>query len=322
MVEPEMAHLQASSSSHQASIVKGWRGVSRVLLGFVLLYAAIWILRVIMGVGPNLLMRWLEVSEDFRAYVGSTLNYGVGIASFLIFPAVALRRVLGVDPRGVFFPLDRFWWKDVLLGFLLVGGVLAVLFIVEVQAGWLIIESWKWQNLPLDAWLRVAWVGLLVNVGVAIGEETVFRGYLLTGLKQAWSKGPALALMMVIFGLFHLPAYSEGGMHAGTLTLAILLASLFGLLFGLVYLRTGTLWLPVALHFTWNFVETDLLNLVADSTNPNLIGALTSLHSPLTMAELTLGNVVVVETLAFAVIAVVLWLALRRGRPVNEGLSA
>jgi membrane protease YdiL (CAAX protease family) len=274
-----------------------------------------------MGVGPNLLMRWLGVSENFRAYVGSTLNYGVGILSFLIFPAVALRKVSGVDPRRVFFPLDRYWWKDLLLGLLLVGGVLAVLFLIEVQAGWLEVESWNWQNLPLDAWLRVAWVGLLVNVGVAIGEETIFRGYLLSGLKSAWGKWAALALMMVIFGLFHLPAYSEGGLQAGTLTLAILLASLFGLLFGLVYLRTGTLWLPVALHFAWNFVETDLLNLTADSTNPNLIGALTYLQNPLTMSEVGLGNVVVVETLAFAVIALGLWIGLRRRSVEHASLS-
>ena len=53
--------------------------------------------------------------------------------------------------------------------------------------------------------------------------------------------------MTVIFGSFHLPVYIEGGMQSETLTLAIILASLFGLLFGLIYLRTGSLWLPVAL---------------------------------------------------------------------------
>ena len=143
---------------------------------------------------------------------------------------------------------------------------------------------------------------------MAIGEETIFRGYLLTGLKTAWGKWIALAMMMVIFGLFHLPAYFEGGMRSGTLALGILLASLFGLLFGLIYLRTGSLWLPVSLHFSWNFIETDLLNLTADSTNPHLIGALTHLQNPLTMSEVTLGNVVVLEALAFLLIASGVWM--------------
>jgi membrane protease YdiL (CAAX protease family) len=292
-----------------------------VLLVFIIVYALIWFIRVIMGVGPNMLMRWLEATPDFRAYVGSTLNYGVGIVSYIVFPALALRKVLGVDPKPIFFPFRKGWWKDLLFGFTLITAVLALFFVLEVQAGWLTVDSWNWQNLALDAWLRTLWVGLLVNIGVAIGEETVFRGYLLTGLKTAWGKWAGLALMTVIFGLFHLPAYFEGGMRSGTLTLAILLASLFGLLFGLVYLRTDSLWLPVSLHFTWNFVENDLFNLTADSTNQNLIGAVTRLRGPLTAAELGFGNVVVVEMLAFGIIALGVWLWLKRKQANEVNLS-
>jgi len=299
----------------------GWRAGLSVLLGFIVLYAAIWIVRAIMGVGPNMLMRWLEATPNFRAFVGSTLNYGVGIVSYIVFPALALRKVLGIDPRPIFFPLRKGWWKDLLFGFLLITTILAFFFVIEVKAGWLIVDSWSWQTLSWDAWLRAAWVGLLVNIGVSIGEETVFRGYLLTGLKTAWGKWIGLALMMVIFGLFHLPAYFEGGMRSGTLTLAILLASLFGLMFGLIYLRTGSLWLPVILHFTWNFVETDLFNLSADSTNPNLVGALTRLQSPLTMTEIGFGNVVVVEMLAFAMIALGTWLWIRHEHVDSPNLS-
>ena len=298
---------QSTLSPSPQAQTRGWRAGLNVLFGFIIFYAAIWIVRVIMGVGPNLLMKWLGASPGFRAYVGSTLNYGIGIVSYILFPALALRMVLGIDPRSALFPLQKGWWQDLLFGLLLITGVLTLFFIAEVRANWLIVDSWNWITLPLDAWFRVAWVGLLVNVGVAIGEETVFRGYLLTGLKTVWGKWIGLALVMMIFGLFHLPAYFEGGMRSGTLTLAILLASLFGLLFGLIYLRTGSLWLPVSLHFTWNFVETDLLNLTADPTNQNLVGALTRLQSPLTMGEVGWGNVVVLEMFAFGIIALVVW---------------
>jgi membrane protease YdiL (CAAX protease family) len=309
------------ATSHKAGS-GSWRTGLNVLLGFIVSYAAIWIIRLIMGVGPNMLMRWLGASPNFRAYVGSTLNYGVGIISYLVFPALALRKVLGTDPKPIFFPLRKGWGKDLLFGFTLITAVLALFFIIEVRAGWLVVESWNWQNMSLDAWLRIAWVGLLVNVGVAIGEETVFRGYLLTGLKTAWGKRTGLALMMVVFGLFHLPAYFEGGMRSGTLTLAILLASLFGLLFGLIYLRTRSLWLPVSLHFTWNFIENDLLNLTADPTNQNLVGALTRLQSPLTMSEVSLGNVVVMEIFAFALITLGAWLWLEHGEANITKLSS
>jgi membrane protease YdiL (CAAX protease family) len=305
---------QSTLSPSTQTRTRNWRAGLNVLLGFIVLYAAIWIVRVIMGVGPNMLMKWLGASPDFRAYIGSTLNYGVGILSYLLFPALALRKVLGIDPRPILFPLRKSWWQDLLFSLLLISSVLTLFFIAEVKAGWLVVDSWNWSTLPWEAWFRVAWVGLLVNVGVAIGEETVFRGYLLTGLRSAWGKWIGLVLMTMIFGLFHLPAYFEGGMRSGTLTLAILLASLFGLLFGLIYLRTSSLWLPVSLHFTWNFVETDLLNLTADPTNQNLVGALTRLQSPLTMSEVGWGNVVVLEMFAFGIIAlgVGLWLNQRK----------
>jgi membrane protease YdiL (CAAX protease family) len=157
-------------------------------------------------------------------------------------------------------------------------------------------------------------VGFLVNLGVAVGEEAIFRGYLLTGLDAVWGRWRALSIMMIVFGSFHLIAYSEGGLQSGTLALAILLATLFGGLLGLVYLRTGSLWVPVILHFAWNFVESDLLNLSGDLTNPNLIGALTHLEMPLSLTEVVPGNVVVVEGLAFGVISIGLWLWLRHGR--------
>ena len=309
------------STSHEVGS-GSWRTGLNVLLGFIVLYTAVWIVRVIMGVGPNMLMRWLGASSNFRAYVGSTLNYGVGIISYLVFSAFALRKVLGIDPKPIFFPFRKGWWQDLLFGFVLITTVLTLFFVVEVKAGWLVVDSWNWQNLSMDAWLRIAWVGLLVNAGVAIGEETIFRGYLLTGLKTGWGKWIALALMMVIFGLFHLPAYFEGGMRSGTLALALLLASLFGLLFGLIYLRTGSLWLPAILHFTWNFVESDLLNLAADSTNQNLVGALTHLQEPLTMSEISVGNVVVLEILAFVIIALGLWLWLKHREDKFTKLSS
>jgi hypothetical protein len=303
---------QTTSSLTPQTGAGTWRALSRVFLGFIVLFAAVWIIRLIMGVGPNLFMRSIGASENFRAYIGSTLNYGVGIVSYIILTAVTLRKILNIDPRHILFPIQKNWWKDLLFGFVLVALILGSFFIIELRLGWLVIDSWNWQTLPLDEFLRVAWVGLLINVGVAIGEESLFRGYLLTGLKTTLGKWQSILLMMIVFGLFHLPAYSEsGGMRAWTLTLAILLATLFGGLFGLIYLRTGSLWLSVSLHFAWNFIENDVLNITAVSSNPNLIGALTQLQSPLTATGFGFGNVMVLETAMFALIAVGVWLYLK-----------
>ena len=300
------------------------RSAVRVLVGLGILYTALWVIRVIMGVGPNLLLKYLDASPNVRAYLGSTLNYGVGIAAYLLLPAMALRAVLRLRAPKEFFPFHHGWWKDLLFGFVVEGLVLSLLFMFEVAAGWLSVESWSWNTIAGEALARTAWVGLLINTGVAIGEETVFRGYLLTGLKAAIGKWGGLSLMMIVFGLFHLPAYLAAGLESAGLGLAIVLATLLGGLFGWIYLRTDSLWLPVSLHFTWNFVENDLLNLSADSGNPNLVGAATRLQYPLNGAQLGLGGVMMLELLAAVVIAVIVWLWLRgrhAGIPSSESVQ-
>lgn len=278
---------------------------------FILLYAGIFAVNLVLGVGPNLLMKSLEISPNVRTYVGTTLTYGLRLAAYIVLPALALRRVLGKNPGPIFFPAPAKSWKDMLGGLGLVSIALGGLFLYEVQSGGLVVEGWNWQALPVDAWLRTAWTALLVNLAVAVGEETIFRGYLLTSLNTVVGRWPALVIMMVVFGLFHLIAYAESGLDSIILVLAIVLASLFGGLFGLIYLRTRSLWAPVVMHFAWNFVEADVLNLTGSLDNPNLIGALTRLQSPLSLNAFDWGNIIILEGLVFAVIAAGVWLRLR-----------
>jgi membrane protease YdiL (CAAX protease family) len=181
-------------------------------------------------------------------------------------------------------------------------------FVVSKRIGWLVVEGWVWQTLPLGVLLGRLWVSLLNNTGVAFGEEIVFRAYLLTGLKEAWGRWAGLAIMMVVFGVVHFPAYIAQGMHPLVLGVAIALAAVLGAVFGLIYLRTGSLWIPVGMHFAWNFVECDLLNLIGDSTNQNLVGAMTQLQGPISPAGAGYGSTIVLDMMAFIVLCVGLWL--------------
>jgi hypothetical protein len=125
----------------EAAEGRDWRLGLRVLLGLVILYAAIYGVRLVMGIAPNLLMKQLGASPDFRAFIGSTLNYGVGIAAYIVLPALALNRVLGVRPWPRFFPFRNGWWKTSVYGFLLVTAVLALFFVVALRTGWLALKG-------------------------------------------------------------------------------------------------------------------------------------------------------------------------------------
>ena len=80
-----------------------------------------------------------------------------------------------------------------------------------------------------------------------VGEELVFRGYLLLILAHRFGLRPALLLTAIVFGLFHLPGLS--GLAAVKM---VFTTAAFSYLFSAAFLKTGTLWTAIALHFFAN----------------------------------------------------------------------
>jgi membrane protease YdiL (CAAX protease family) len=86
-------------------------------------------------------------------------------------------------------------------------------------------------------------------IAAAVGEEIVFRGVVYRRLEERLGTTIALVVSAAAFGLVH--AGNPGANWASTL--AIALES--GVLLGLAYAATRSLWLPIGLHFGWNFTE-------------------------------------------------------------------
>jgi membrane protease YdiL (CAAX protease family) len=81
----------------------------------------------------------------------------------------------------------------------------------------------------------------------AIGEEMLFHGYAFQVLLQRFGAYRTILPFAVLFGAMHL-----GNPNASPLGIANTV--LWGLLFGVAYLRSGALWLPIGLHYGWNVV--------------------------------------------------------------------
>ncbi len=138
-----------------------------------------------------------------------------------------------------------------------------VLSLVVAGAGWLIERAWG-TDVYNDAVLRAIlprsrweWVGVLLALWpAALLEELLFRALPLAGL--AWLIAPRWLLwpLSVGFGLLHWPQGSWG----------VLGATLAGVVFGLLFLFTGSLWVPLAAHYILNV--TQLLLAQATRTQP------------------------------------------------------
>ena len=91
-------------------------------------------------------------------------------------------------------------------------------------------------------------------------EELLFRGVLLRLLNTRFGSLPALILSALIFGGAHLTNPDA------TWASAFAIAIEAGLLLGLAFLATGTLWLPIGIHFAWNFVSAGIFSLSVSGT--------------------------------------------------------
>lgn len=290
----------------------------RVIIGYVILFVAVWLVTAVLGVGVNQIMTRLAVTANVRIFVGRTLSRGGMLAAVLLLSAFALRRTTGLRARDVMFSLHLGWWKDLVFGCGLSAVIMLVLFGIEVGAGWLVNEGWALQGEPTDAWLRTLWVSLLVNLLAAVGEEVMYRGYLLTGLSKAWGKLVGLLVMAILFALPHILVTGAEETHWGVF---IVLLVLLGFMLGWAYLRTRSLWLPIGIHFAWNLFQDDMLNLPGDGTGESLFGLLTEQQGPDWIVGTSYGiEVGLAGALAVVMSVIGIWICTaRKARQVVEG---
>jgi uncharacterized protein len=95
-----------------------------------------------------------------------------------------------------------------------------------------------------SVWPPALWIATVIFAPAF--EECFFRGFVFVGLKQS-RIGPvgAIAVTSLIFALLHAFQYD----WAGVAQVAVL-----GIAFGIVRLKTGSLWSTLILHSVWNLI--------------------------------------------------------------------
>jgi len=91
----------------------------------------------------------------------------------------------------------------------------------------------------------ILFVTVLLAAGAA-GEELFFRGYGFQVLLVSCGAWATILPVGVVFALLH-------GNNPNATWFGIANTAGFGMLFGYAFLRSRDLWLPIGLHFGWNF---------------------------------------------------------------------
>lgn len=197
-------------------------------------------------------------------FAGSTLDVAIRTGSSLVgaLTAVVSAAILAlvVDRRRFSdygFRLDRGWWRDFGFGAALGGGLMTLLFLVSLGAGWLRVTGVGVASPGFSPGMLVVSY-LLIFAGVSLSEELLVRGVFLTNVAEGTAGvGPlseragsvlAVALTSLLFGVLH-----AGNPNATVISTASI--ALAGVFLAAGYVLTGELAIPLGLHLTWNYAQ-------------------------------------------------------------------
>ena len=163
---------------------------------------------------------------------------------------IAVAVVLGLYALGVKL-MEGHWPRDLGLGKLvphttlglIVGFVYMTLVVSTIAA-----TGCATVDVRGTSWEEIAY-WLLVFLTVGVGEEIIFRGIIFRQIDERWNTWTALIVSALLFGFMHLP--NDGATWWSSLAIAIEA----GLMLAAAYKWSGTLWLPIGIHWAWNFTQ-------------------------------------------------------------------
>jgi len=145
----------------------------------------------------------------------------------------------------------------------------------------------------------------------AVAEELIFRGVIFRLVESRLGTWVALAVSAVLFGAMHLI-----GNPNATVWAACAIALEAGVMFAAAYAATRKLWVPIGIHFAWNFIGSLFGGSVAGSSVGIPPSLLTSVYDgPAALTGGSFGPEAGVPTLllGFGIGVVFLVVAARRG---------
>ncbi len=112
----------------------------------------------------------------------------------------------------------------------------------------------KWEINKINFY--IIFDGIILFAAVALAEELLFRGFIFQRLIQSFGNWPAQLLISALFLLTHL---NNPGMHGFIKVMASINIYIASILFGISYLKTKGLFMPIGIHFMANFIQGTIL---------------------------------------------------------------
>ncbi len=268
---------------------------TRMAAGIVLITALI----ILVQVAGRSLLPYVQISEDYKHLIVSTLTAVAALAGYVVLYRYYEKREI---TELKFTAFGRNASLGLSIGVLI---QLLLIFVLFLSGGYAIISV-----------NPVSYVvpGLAIAISSAAFEEVLFRGIIFRLLEEKLGSMIALLISAAIFGGLHL--LNENS----TILSGVSVAVEAGILLAALYIYSRNLWLPIFMHFGWNFVESGIFG-VANSGNVVTKSLFTSkLSGPEILTGGGFGPENSVQAVVFGLIAalIFLWAAKRQNKFIKR----
>lgn len=191
--------------------------------------------------------RWGFVIQEFILLVSAV---GIGYACQKLFEDLPLR-ALGWTrhPR---------WLRDWLIGSL--SGAATLIFATLIASAFGGFKFALTEAHAFPAVGKTLFISLLLFIFAAASEEALFRGYPLQTLTRAQLIWLGIAITSLCFALVHQGNPNQDASWV-VRVMAFINTALAGVWLAVAYLRTRSLWLPLGLHWAWNWMMSAVLGI-------------------------------------------------------------
>ena len=204
--------------------------VTKIIIGMV----AVVVATSIVQFGTQAILRNTALSEDFQNLVVAVLASAAALVTYIyLFKFYEKRKIEELSTLH--------FWHNAFTGFFTGFLILSVVILVMYFGKAYTVLSINPVSFLIPA--------LAIGITSAVFEEILFRGILFRITEEKLGSVWALIISSSFFGFAHLANENSTVFSAIAITIEA------GLLLGAAYIYSKNLWLPVLIHFAWNFSE-------------------------------------------------------------------
>jgi membrane protease YdiL (CAAX protease family) len=187
-------------------------------------------------------------------FIFPTIMRGVGVPPFVMATlstfataAIANAIVLRIYERALLADIGMGWTTASRrnLAFGVLGGVGAAIVVLVGPVLFRVADLEPTGPNHHVEWPSLIFVSILLLFG-AVGEEMLFRGYAFQVMVKAIGPFATILPISMLFGLLH-------AANLNFTIVALINTALWGVVLGYAFIQSGDLWLPIGLHFGWNW---------------------------------------------------------------------